>query len=716
MPAAAAEEDGEEGDEEEEGDPDPGADVEQPTTRSAARKVLKAERDRAGAVLPFSGWVLANREGKRALRGMMWIGRPLEKHFNHMMTAYKSLEGCREQSIGWACGDYGAVLDDIVQGFFDPAFTDVLDMHRMVTVEQLAKDEMLCRRLFKQMVAGVGKLAVMSMLDSECPPSIFLALLRPSQRQATLEKCKTLMVALENLDKHALRDTQAKAFRRDLYYPQETFCREALVTLSETSFAGVATDLEEELQEWSMCPHSTLWNEQLNRAIHGGERYGTSEKLGHTGSYHRALSATTHQDFERPIGAITPAARAASTRRRRVPDDFFVATRVTPPFEEEVINDLKAASPSFPTLSPENHRRIGMATQLMISCTGDWVQMSLFPLNLLCSTETVMRHRDGETLFIYYVCKWGLIGSVCKFRRYNGTDLVGVVFTGAGGHTAERKYVNIKDASDWRVIETRAMAPGAEGLRDRSRRSLRLLAKSNGLPLLNFAASRGFKNMTVDNLRWLHKHIGAPKPMPPRKRDLIGCLARFVDPTLSPDDVESCMDAAEKVDDEEEAFCTPNINVNELADLMDDETDYLFLKTTQEMQKKVQACRERREAAAARSAPQPKPASPPRALVSRRPFPVDKTEWTQAEAREYLPEHAKISLHIVGGYRWSVLAPYLDNGTNRSRAFGSDGRPRTSAEALVVVLKLVWVAYERRFSLPCPYEWPECQVPTFPAE
>ena len=84
--------------------------------------------------------------------------------------------------------------------------------------------------------------------------------------------------------------------------------------------------------------------------------------------------------------------------------------------------------------------------------------------------------------------------------------------------------------------------------------------------------------------------------------------------------------------------------------------------------------------------------------------------WTQKAAKELLPPSATISLHKVGGARWTIKANYFGGLGEKMKAFGG-GNVVTQFAALVQVLRLAWTAYDALKGFPCPYELDTASTP-----
>ena len=236
-----------------------------------------------------------------------------------------------------------------------------------------------------------------------------------------------------------------------------------------------------------------------------------------------------------------------------------------------------------------------------------------------------------------------------------------------------------------------------------------VLIPGPAIPLIKRAARRGFRGMTVEHLKKLHK-LEVPRqsgvPVPTTEADLVIALVRQELGEIADSEIEAILEArgttmASWEESKPQLFETGALDwVEDVIDMEDLEGEI------HELQQKAAAKRDDRGAAAPRPAEpdpsgaagssalavQPAPTGPQRIAD---PGPGIDVEW----ARTLLPPETLLAWEPES-QSWRVSGRYISR--RRSRAAG----PLTMCtewEALKFVLAIAWTAFKESNEVDCPY-------------
>ena len=216
-----------------------------------------------------------------------------------------------------------------------------------------------------------------------------------------------------------------------------------------------------------------------------------------------------------------------------------------------------------------------------------------------------------------------------------------------------------------------------------------------------YVAKTAFHRCTVPHLQFLRTKFGiTDRPRPTKRQQYVAELIRRFDPTVSEEQVNQRIDQGADIDDDDVA--TGVYNEQALLDFLCVDDEELVMQEAKEMQDHIHEQRRLR-----RNPPtMPRPVlATPLAAVPRQTI-VDEGEWTQPRAKRLLPPLAKITLHTLGGTRWTISHPRFPGSSDRSKSFG-DTTGFSSFRALVHLLRLAWALHTGSTGEVCPYVFEE---------
>jgi len=127
---------------------------------------------------------------------------------------------------------------------------------------------------------------------------------------------------------------------RDCVWPINTWIREVLVGLEETSFKTVAPDIHEEIMDFVLGPHSSVPVENCIRAMGQDERQHAASFLSRASRWHSIIASNILQDHERSLPVATAA--SSTIRAPRLKSATFDFNAVPFSLGDEVLEILKS--------------------------------------------------------------------------------------------------------------------------------------------------------------------------------------------------------------------------------------------------------------------------------------------------------------------------------------------------------------------------------------
>jgi len=356
------------------------------------------------------------------------------------------------------------------------------------------------------------------------PPLCFIPLVHPDEgmRARALEHCKNIWSCLQRLEKTALVDTTCASFTRNLQVSLHQ-----LIRLDEQRFEPIPQDTSADVREYSMSLLSSLICEEGINKLRATAHGNRALRMNPVAAYHclsMGPGAKVLTEFGRAGMEISPTARAASPGQ--LPKNTFQSNATFCIIPSETLDELCDPKQSWPSLAPQSIVMQGMAFQLMMHFKGEWGKMEHAFLNLLLIPGTVIL-KPGEL-------KAKMVLSTTQYGAWlYRVEVLADKFIKYGPDAAKSlEFVCIEKPKEWRVCgvvaQAKSQAEGSEAASPSTRRLAPQYSAQQPTPVLKAAARRGFRGMTVPQLRSLWTYLEVEGTRPATEAPIVAALCRFV--------------------------------------------------------------------------------------------------------------------------------------------------------------------------------------------
>ena len=673
----------------------PAADADaEPATRAAAMKQLRNRRNNKPEQLVFATAVFSSLRGRMVMEALLKLETPFREAFLREMTLYHAPRSTVELIKEVTGGSFQKVFQAMWTELLSPGFANLASCSRGAPPAWLQTlDQHVCNHAYAYVTHFTGIMGHFDLLYTRLPPYAMVPLLGEDWRPC-MEYLKTCWKVLSILEKDMTEPPTAWAWWKDLYFPGNGWTRELFIALAEAQWKFVPKQVVAELTLWLKTQHTTLLNESLNRHVRMQEKASEVGNLSAAMLWSQCTTAPLLGEFGRPPPPVTSAARFAGRAAAEYKERDFMSQNAEPAFDFETLSSLTSANPIWPNLSPQGHRRIGMAWELTLAAEGKLANFGPTVLNQLPVPGTLLRYKQETGVLVVYSCKFGvLVMSMRTVREEeHGEIIVSPVFAPAGPWLRWLRIV--PPLADWQSMAIKAVPPSNAAFRASSREALRLWPQAKHNSLAAVAAARGFVGFTVEDLLSLHGFLKIEGKAPRTKAPLIACIFRYVVEGVTEAEIQAAIEADPEQDVEDVTVTGVSPDDMPVEDMEEESLNEVLELAREQAARRSRAAENRRAVAVAAVAP----VAPP-ALVPQ-PIPVP-LRWTQRLAKGYCPPGCLLSLHRVGGFRWSILFQAHLPG-ERSKAF-TDVKDKSATDALLFVLNIAWGCYTRATGEQCPW-------------
>ena len=672
-----------------------------PMSLAKAKETMKSMRSERPKHIDFAGHVFGSKMGRRLMKGVVELTRPISIIFHQEMKNMRDPDECLRLMTGLATEGWRVVFNRLWRLYLSPEFSMRMGFRLHPSVHEQREDEMIAKRMWKLLFCTIGWLASFELLYTITPPHSFLRLIASDCHVASgLDFHRRAWNLWLKLDRSAPSSCRLASFVKNLYFTSNAWCREVMITLEECEFKAIPVSLRQELLSFGRAQNGTLLNENLNRQACSSAR-ASGGGLGPGSAWMRLASGQTMKDFGRPTPGVDSLARAAAVKKRDLPQSTFRPSACAVPFEKKVMDDLTAAAPSYPTLNAQNYWDHGIAWRCALWHDGDAEAIHNFFPNLLVEVGSLLK-RDGQDYgVVVRATKWGVMRQQVRLRRPAGAPYAEMCFSAFDGAALPIEYVAITaPLEDWSVLETTPVVPGHPQYTNVDGDHLRVCATGESMSLLMHGCKHCFRHLTVPMLNDLWTHMKLKRKKPTRKNELVAALMKAVNGELTDEAIELRM-AENEAEDADHTCGNP---VEAFFDFIEEDEEDHMRKEAEELRKEVQ-----KRAAATERLPMRHTALaavPAAAAASARTLIEDAPVWSQPLAKRFIPPGCKITRHLCGGRRWTLTCPAFAGSHDRSKAFGDAEGQLTSFEALCILLQLAWDAHIGKHGGSCPWEIP----------
>lgn len=361
-----------------------------PRTVKDSNEQMRLSRGRCANTLHFVAKVLANRFGNQLCDVVAMCTQPFATFFDMGKTITKTPQGSLAWHIDLAVGSFGGVLR---QAF--GAMADAETLHyigflapsdfRFVEASESDQDCALAQKMLELIMSESFHWLMSTMTWSDSLPGAFLPLLSRDEqaRKACLQKLEEWFKVLCRLEQTANTDPRARQFVNNLLWPLETYPREILIMLSETSFQEVTKDIVELVEGFGKSWLQTNIDEDIMNKLRTREAAHSAGRLGSNARWHCCVTSGVIENYGRTLIQPTTASKtlpcvhpSKRTYHEANPNNFSMGKE-----SFDVMDDLKA----YPHISPAGIKLRGPAWLCARAFKGDYTKVSQCWRSLLIS-------------------------------------------------------------------------------------------------------------------------------------------------------------------------------------------------------------------------------------------------------------------------------------------------------------------------------------------
>jgi hypothetical protein len=360
----------------------------------------------------------------------------------------------------------------------------------------------------------------------------------------------------------------------------------------------------------------------------------------------------------------------------------------------------------WPSPSTNNYDLIAMATNALVTLHPHAAKVHKLWLSLLVQPGTLLLPKSEgnsikQAIFVLATSIFGVLGVPVSLKKLNHNNYFARLELEAAEHASPFwRQKLVVDENAWVTIPVSPLPPCvAAHTMGKVKFSIYLELPSLACtPILTYAAKQAFKGMTVPMMQRLVSHLKLEFERggkPTREWDVTQTLVKHVLPKAAPGEVEAIMAKRDACPTPVYTTYLTTKAMDACRDAMDaDEFDNAVHELERES-KKVSRSQ-------AKAPHKPKAsAKPPRKPTARAPRPDPSQNYTQEEAKAFLPiaKGCTIIKDIKLHMRWQVHYPRTSSPFSMSCAFGANQH-----EALLVCLRWVWEQHVLHGGEACPWQ------------
>ena len=251
--------------------------------------------------------VLSNQTTMKLANGVLRISEGLEGATRMMLTELKTVRGCANYHVGMACNGSDAILKQIWDVFYDPAFiADVgfLSLREVTGTGSLVEDQAI-----SDVLVDFARHLCLNEIEASSvyrdrPPYRWSQLLSSSadERRKCLEWTRDLFFALDRAEGDLItKKTIATRVLHKCLWPYNQTCRKYLVGFFETDFQATPPEVLEDLQGVSQGFGTSNLSENGVRAWSVAMKDSPNAQLGRVSRWHRLLASPLLKEFDRRV-------------------------------------------------------------------------------------------------------------------------------------------------------------------------------------------------------------------------------------------------------------------------------------------------------------------------------------------------------------------------------------------------------------------------------
>ena len=681
---------------------------------TAAREEMQKRRAQFVGTLHFSTLRLCVHVNVRLWRGMAWLPEGLEQCFQSCVTRLKTVEGTRDLVLGLVDSKQTDAARSVFTTLVSPEFSRQVgfDLARRCP-SQMSDDTLVAECMWKYAHCSVGACS-MSDLFFQVPPQCFMGLTsrEPGSQQRMLKWLSELWSAYEALEAEAKHNRKARTFIEDTLWPLQQWSREVFVCLLEVGFDEVPAWLAEELEAYSRGHWSTLLCENLNKELRRVPKCSPSGRFSARAAWHTCtLGSSVSAEHDRPQPKVTCASRGVAAPT--CPSNLYKCSDDSCSLPD-VLKGLTQDPATWPTHSAFNLRLSSMATFLLHATAGDWQRIELGYRSLLMTPGTLVKQKSSKRAWVVVQrTRFGFLGWQVDLKAA-AHGHTAVSFGSPGEHSL--KFGFVEKFASWKVCSVCVRTPASGPITSTSVDvgNLVITVSGKGSDLLHASALRGFRNLTVTDLRALHSDLEVPFASGCRPRtecELVCALVRFIIPDTTDEKLQEVLgrrgkSAAPEVTVSDALLLKSSDMLDMVLEEADDEDAKLELqklraKAEAEHRRQLKVDAELHAVSTSAGRASSSSCKPVRSPVTSQ-VRESVAGYSVEEARQWAPPGCTLTKEMRWHTRWRATSQEI--GGVRSKSFSADGLV-SDFKAMVWVLNVAWRHYTAIHGQACPWEF-----------
>lgn len=476
---------------------------------------------------------------------LLKLFRPHNKFFAEARTIMKTIRG----GVTWRRSLARGGVDELLLDTWDSVFGEsVVSFIRFLSPDDakslpeaaVAQDCQLADLLLRAMMNFSQATLMTAGSWFARLPGYFVALLDCSSEELTagMSSLKQWWKLLMQLEAQSSSDRWVHHLLRDLVWPDNQWVRETLVMLFEMIFLSLSPELERRIRAYASSFAGTNINEDYFNRCRSREAASATEALSRQARYHVGAYSTLIEDYGRSVVNITAAAQHAAGRKpppqgafeQKNPKNFSFGTDAF-----DTMGDATYASPS-----PQAWKLASVAWMAVERLDGEVSLLKRCWLSLLCTPGVLMFDKqapDERGGLVFGTTPYGCL--VMRLQRLRvGSFKYWVPQSRVEGGAPW--YLTPITNMDNIVVKKASLVPPARAAQLMSEgfealhRLVLSLPSGNPEPLLTFAASEGFPQLTTFYLRKLMTELGVSGGFrkSPTEKEMVVRLLQHVYPDI----------------------------------------------------------------------------------------------------------------------------------------------------------------------------------------
>ena len=524
-----------------------GADAPAPGQRGVRPKAggdLEGLRGTCQNSLHLSTEVLSTRSSRSVLLGLCTLVQPVEIKHNLDVISLKTQLGRQHINIQLACSEGLQYIQDTYSLFNDvAALTDMGVLCHDTNHSEATLDAEMCQLVLGSLIAFWRSMAALEVmfvqLHSMQMPGIAFTQLHASAgpREAGMATMKALWQKLEEVEKLAPTSHHLQEFIRDLEWPQNTWCRELMVSASECRWERLPDDMLEQVRAASRVVGSSKPVEDSFNWLRGQTEGVRNGRQGPQAIWHAvAMSPVGAECDMHPIEAEPVDQAAAGTN---VPPAMFESAKGEPGFSMgSAAKERFFKSKGHPTQSIPKYLQISLANRALLEAPSvrllEKAWQSLLPIGgSIIWTNAGMAGLEEVAGLVMMGTPHGVLlwrGQAMGTGAYRHFKL-------EAGTGRPWQQVVIWNPGDWKCMSveprTASWVQQVHGIpalgTDMGAVSLQVLPTGN-CNLLQFSAMHGFPHMNLAYLNklWSELKVKVDGRKPTLMHDVLKALVTWV--------------------------------------------------------------------------------------------------------------------------------------------------------------------------------------------